>query len=319
MHRKREQSLSAGSVVPGFDRVVAIDWSGARAVRTPAIAVALVESGPDPVVRLVRPADGGHWSRQAVADWLRQLLDLPGRTLVGIDCNLGYAASVMRAQFPGIRHAAALWAEVDRCSWPAVNFLAEGYWMHPSVAPLFWCSGRRPPGWKGPRRSTEQACIDIGLGTPESPFKLLGPKQVGKGGLAGMRMLHALRTDLGDRLAVWPFDGVDRQRSRLVVTEIFPRLFIRRAGGGTAKIRDSGVLRTMLQGCRIDWELAVEGPIDDHAADALLAAAGIWVHCREEPDALVVPTALAPTLALEGWIFGVPLRTRCRDRSTTGD
>ncbi len=292
-----------GQSVP-FDRIVAIDWSGARAVRTQGIAVAMIEAKG--CLRLVFPDDARYWSRQAVSDWLRNLTRWPGRTLVGIDCNLGYAASVMRDQLPGIDHAARLWSEVDRLSVDADNFFAEGFWTHPTIAPQFWCRGPQPTTWCALRRLTEQACADAGFGSPESPFKLLGPKQVGKGGLAGMRMLHALKESLGHRLAVWPFDLPTVSSASLLVTEIYPRLFIRKAGGGSTKVRDRSSLLRLLRGWSVCADALAVDRIDDHSADALIAAAGMLHQCAESDHSFRVPEPLVQVLALEGWIFGVP-------------
>ena len=162
-----------------------------------------------------------------------------------------------------------------------------------------------PDGFAMPRRVTEQVCGDSGYGWPESPFKLIGPKQVGKGGLAGMRLVHDLKAHLSDRLAVWPFDA-DNDGCAIVITEIYPRQFLKRAGHGNAKIRDLAGLNRVLAAM---GSKPYKDPdaFSDHDADALISAAGLRMMCgtaKTVPEAIATPKAPRQTLEREGWIFG---------------
>lgn len=290
-----------------FDRFIAIDWSGARAIRTPAIALAETARDDDDV-RLIQGPLNGQWSRSAIAEHLVEIAhrnhESGHRTLVGIDANFSYAAEIIAEQVPQARDAKDLWADIERLADSAENFSGERVWQHLEMVRFFWHSGPRREDFRIVQRSTEIACGAAGHGYPESPFKLIGPKQVGKGGLAVMRLCHYLRDTLGATLAFWPYDAAsDIADASIVLVEIYPRLFIRKAGLGSAKIRLSGHLDEALKafGSRI----APSAGHTDHDADAIIAAAGMRQALRE--TGLPTPPApLADQIRLEGWIFGLP-------------
>ena len=147
-------------------------------------------------------------------------------------------------------------------------------------------------------RPTEVACVTARLGNPQTPFQLIGPKQVGKGALAGMRLLHRLQGEVAEQVGIWPFDRDAGRDRRSVVCEIYPRLFIRRAGFGNAKLRTRDDLNHALNALA-SIGLA-RGEFDDHQCDALITAAGLR-HLADDP-ALWAAGDSQP----EGWIFGVP-------------
>ena len=212
----------------------------------------------------------------------------------------------MQRQFgPSVTHM-DLWRAVDDACGEHDNFFAGGYWHH---NPIFWTQGKKPEGFTMPRRLTEQACGEAGLGWPESPFKLIGAKQVGKGGLAGMRMALALRQDWGDHVAFWPFDSMEAcNKAAVVMVEIYPRQFIRRADMGNAKIRDAVALNQCLKKLGAP-PVTDNTPVNDHVTDALVSAAGLRHLCgpgKVIPSRFSRPIGLGQTYATcEGWIFGV--------------
>jgi hypothetical protein len=116
-------------------------------------------------------------------------------------------------------HAGAFWkAYAEDFLTDTNDKPAGGRWTRTPTAenwPLFY-------------RATERASkLSKRFGDAESPFRLYGARQVGRGGLAGMRMLRHLREQIGAGLAVWPFDGDDAvEQAGMVVVEMFPRLFI---------------------------------------------------------------------------------------------
>lgn len=294
-----------------FDSILAIDWSGAKAVQTSAIAVAKICRGDDEV-RLLTPDDGKRWSRKAVAEELVGIAQNDRkdghRTLVGIDANFSYAAEIIADQIPDARHVADLWAHIERLADDAANFSGEHIWQHAEMTRFFWHAGPRRDNFKIVQRFAEIACGAAGHGYPESPFKLIGPKQVGKGGLAVMRLCHHLRERLGETIAFWPQDPSSQIASAsIVLCEIYPRLFIRKAGFGSAKLRLSEHLDEALAafGCRPEQK----EKRTDHDTDALVAAAGMRQALREtglpEP-----PAHLADRIRLEGWIFGLAFQAR---------
>ncbi len=290
-----------------FDGFVGVDWSGAKnPVRTLNIAVAICDR-ENPSPKLVKNADTA-WSREAVLQWLVEQAVKNKRLLVGIDCNFGYARSVGQKQFGRNYTYRDLWRAVENANLQNNNFFAGGFWENPRYSSAFWTTGKMPKGFTMPKRETEHACHKTGYGTPESPFKLIGAKQVGKGGLAGMRMLMHLKAILGNDLAIWPFEN-DTDGATLVITEIYPRFFIRKAGYGTKKITDNKDVYSILShfGADID-NLGAE--VSDHEADAVIAAAGLYDVCGSRPyvpENFSNPENMSPEAALqEGWIFGVP-------------
>lgn len=142
----------------------------------------------------------------------------------------------------------------------------------------------------------------LGHGAPESPLKLVGARQVGKGGLAGMRVLAELKRRLGGAFAVWPFDDPDK--ARIVCVELYPRLFLRAAGHGSAKVRSLAELDRCLAALGSASYDDRDATPTDHETDALVAAAGLrQVGGRAS---LWNPKGMsAIARQTEGWIFGV--------------
>ncbi len=283
-----------------FHHFAAIDWSGAAGERHHGIAVALCAAG-NAGPSLVRP--GHRWSRGEVLIWLRE--QLPADTLVGIDMSLSFAFEDRGAYFPGWDRSPAdargLWALVEEVSANEPHLCAAGFADHPAAAAHF----RRPGGREGALfggglgrfRATEHGQARAGC-RPYSNFNLVGAAQVGKGSMAGMRLLHRL----SGNLAIWPFDPLPR--SGPVLVEIYTTLAAIAAGrtAGRSKIRDQTALDSAL--VRLgSHPLHRTGPIADHASDALLAAA--WLRSAAHDGELWSPPHLTPEIARrEGWTFG---------------
>lgn len=276
-----------------FDACVGIDWSGAVAPGYRGVAVAVAEPG-DAAPVLVAPP-GPRWRRRDVLDWLQAETARGRRLLAGFD--LAFALPEPFAPPP------ALWAEIEARCADDPDFAARRY---ADGDARFWARGPRPATWIDRPRPTEIACRDQGHGHPQTPLKLIGARQVGLGSLAGARLLHALRGSAAAQWQVWPFDGRPDGR-RSVCVEIYPRLFIRGAGGGNAK----------LDGPALDAALVALGSrpaqrvVDDHQADALISAAGLRRHAGD--DSLWDAGLGQP----RGWIFGVAAPHATRAASGT--
>ncbi|EIT72229.1 MULTISPECIES: hypothetical protein [Hydrocarboniphaga] len=269
-----------------FDGFVAIDWSGASGPAYAGIAVARCRAGMA-APQLVRPADArGRWTRSAVFDWLVAEGDRNQRLLVGIDM-----AFALPAPFEA---PPQLWARIETHCAQDADFTGHRYVEGDT---RFWRSGKQPADWIGHQRPAELACIAQGLGHPQTPLKLIGPKQVGLGTLAGARLLHRLREQRPARWAIWPFDDVARDDRRSACVEIYPRLFIRKAAGGNAKLRSGAALDAALQA--LGSEPAGLVHFDDHQADAIIAAAGLR---RTAEDRALWRAGAGQE---RGWIFGV--------------
>jgi hypothetical protein len=287
-----------------FRRFAAIDWSGATGARQKGIAVAIAAAGTA-APALVRP---GHvWSRAEVLDWIETAARGAGDLLVGLDLSPSLAFADTGAFFPGWTASPAdargLWALVEAIAADEPHLGANAFVDHPQASRHFRRHGGRqgdlfPPG-AGRFRTVETASRDQGLCNPYSNFNLVGAAQVGKSSLTGMRLFHRLQR----RVPIWPYDPLPPNGS--VVVEIYTSIAATAAGlpRGRTKIRDPDTL---------DRALATVGsaphaPLaryDDHATDALLAAA--WLRAVADDPALWRPALLTPELArTEGWTFGV--------------
>ncbi len=281
-----------------FDRFVAVDWSGAKGKSYRGIAVAACKAGEGAPV-LIEPPDR-RWTRSQFVEWVFAQDDPSSRLLMGIDCAFALPEA-MASRLIGDHYTTfELWDYVNRISIAQGDFCGGDFVKHRDHAGLYWHSGPRPADFIEHRRATEKACADNRLGNPQSTLKLIGSKQVGKASLAGMRVLHALKTRFGGDFAVWPFEPVDS--ARIVCVEIYPRLFLKMAGHGNGKVKASELNNCLT---KLKSE-AFEGPacLDDHETDALVSAAGLRAIApdqgRWQPSQL---NSLA--IRAEGWIFGV--------------
>ena len=285
-----------------FGHFAAIDWSGAAGEHHHGIAVALCPAG-DTAPQLVRP--GHRWSRGEVLTWLRE--GLPADTLAGFDLSMSFAFEDLGGYFPGWQrspaNARALWALVEELSAEELHLGATGFADHPGAAPHFRRHGGREGaafgGGRGRLRKTEHGQAKAGC-RPCSNFNLVGAAQVGKGSMAGMRLLHRLSGEV----AIWPFDPVPPNGSVLV--EIYTTLAAIAAGRTAArsKMRDHDDLNAALALLGSE-PLRHKGPITDHASDALVTAA--WLRNAAHDPKLWSPLGLTPEIAqTEGWTFGVP-------------
>ena len=283
-----------------FKYFAAIDWSGAAGERHHGIALAICPAG-DAAPKLVRP--GHRWSRGEVLDWLTD--KLPENTLVGFDMSMSFAFSDQGAYFPGSpinpTRARDLWALVEAISADEPHLGATRFADHPDLAPHFRRHGGREGalfgGGRGRFRETEHGQARAGC-RPYSNFNLVGAAQVGKGSLAGMRLLYRLQ----HRHTVWPFDPLPEHGSVLV--EIYTTLAAIAAGRTAAKskIRDHAALDAALAALG-SKPARGSGAITDHAADALVSAA--WLRTIAHDRAMWSPPLLTPEIAqTEGWTFG---------------
>lgn len=290
-------------MVERFGHFVAIDWSGAKGARQKGIALAICQPG-GAAPELVRPEH--RWSRGEVLDWLQ--CDLPPETLVGLDLSPGLPFNDTAAYFPGWdqspRDAKSLWRLIDEIAEGDDYLGATSVVSHPELRRHFRHGkhdcGDFFTGGAGRMRVTEIRQRDPRHRlTPSSCFNLVGPAQVGKSSLTGMRVLHRLQ----GAIPVWPFDDLPDRGSVLV--EIYTSLAARQAKipPGRAKMLTGAALDAALRELGVSQHVPL-ARYTDHATDAILTSA--WLrraaHCPE----LWQPAALTPEVAqTEGWTFGV--------------
>jgi hypothetical protein len=280
-----------------FTRFAAIDWSGAKGVRHPGIAVAICETG-NAAPTLVDPPHRA-WSRAEVLEWLKDQRDTP--LLAGFDFSFAPPLVERGAYLPDEdtpRTARAFWAYVDTragdADLGAASFLESRRGTH------FYLGAADGPKARFMHfRRCEAHYNAGGGGKPSTVYDAIGAAQVAKASFAGMRLLH----HLGRAIPVWPFDPVPDHGA--LVVEIYTAIAARASGlrKGLSKLRDAASL---------DAALATIGsgphvPLTrytDHVTDVILTAA--WLRANANRPELWHPPALTRDIALsEGWTFGV--------------
>ncbi|EKE73861.1 hypothetical protein [Oceanibaculum indicum] len=285
-----------------FDCYIGIDWSGAKG-RYSGIALAECRAdGPGP--RLIAPEDS-RWTRSTVADYLGRRIAAGERLLAGFDFAFGFpwieGEGYLAGRTKHITDAFALWELIEQASAEAPDFHAGPLVTHPAFAPSYWVSGTQKPGWRNDKRVTETACGEATSTYPETVFKLIGAKQVGKAALAGIRTLRAIRRAAPAQVAVWPFEDADKPT---VLAEIYPTLFRRQALGSTTKIKDRATLDTALTALESAPAAGAPERLTDHEGDALISAAGLrWLD--RAGKLFTLPEEAEPQARREGWIVGV--------------
>lgn len=291
--------------VGDFDIYLAVDWSGAKGAAHKGIAVAGAMPGEGAPV-LISPPEGRYWSRRGVLAYLRSAMASGKRVLAGFDCSFSLPHMPGVGFFPGLgpgpEDAAGLWALIDGICEGAEDLYAGPFVDHADFRPYFRRVGEIGARFSPRLRLTESACAAQGLGRAVSSFHLIGANQVGLGSLAAMRFLHHLRA-AEPQAAIWPYARVES--ARLVVLEIYTRLFLTAAGVPIVKIRERAALTRALAVLGSRAALGDE-PFDDHASDALVSVAGLRAVVQGDNRDLWQPQGLDAELAKrEGWTFGV--------------
>lgn len=195
--RQRPPERHRGDLVTTA-RVIAVDWSGARAGAARKIWLAEVADGQ------LRRLESGR-NREALSRFLIDEADQDPNLLVGLD--FAFSLPLWFLQEHGLDSARALWELAAR----------EGErWLTDCEPPFWGRPGRRRPDHEGFRRTD----LDVKRrysSQPKSPFQIGGAGAVGTMSIRGMPFLAALK-DAG--FSIWPFDP---PRAPLVV-EIYPRL-----------------------------------------------------------------------------------------------
>lgn len=290
-------------MTPRFERFAAIDWSGAKGKRHEGIAVAVCGVGEDAPALVARDR---HWSREEVLDWV--VATAPeAPTLYGFDLSGSLAFTDAGAYFPGWKRsppdARALWDLVEEICAGEPDLSASCFVDHPEASRHFRRHGGRCGdlfvAGAGRMRLIEMESKRQSLCNPVSNFNLVGPAQVGKSSLTGMRLLRRL-----DRLLpIWPFDPLPAHGS--VVVEIYTSIAAAAAGlpRGRSKIRDPQALDLALAAL----DSRPHTPIaryDDHATDAIVSAA--WLRTVADRPDYWSPALMSDDIArTEGWTFGV--------------
>lgn len=292
-----------------FSHFIGVDWTGAKGSRHPGFAVALCEKGSE-APQLVAPPSGRKvWSRSEFLEWLIGGMGLPdtAQALVGFDSSFSLPFIDESSFLPGQslpNSATGLWEHVDQCCDGAEDFYGGPFVeAHPEY---YHRSHLKGSSYSRRMRVAEQIAMDTGAGPCESVFHLIGPSQVGLSGLSTLRVLNQLKGI--DDIAIWPmkYNADHKSSYRIVIVEIYAALFAK-MGGVRGKIRDRDTLNKALGALGSDAIAGFnnsERKLTDHAADALVTAAGLRTIAGQRkywhPEQL--STRVRDT---EGWIFGL--------------
>jgi hypothetical protein len=182
-------------------------------------------------------------------------LERSPRLVVGLDFAFSLPGWFLRGH--RIRGARALWRHMAQHA---------DDWLAPK--PPFWMEANagRPAG-KDEFRQTDLDLQACGL-RPSSPFKLVGPSQVGRGSLLGMR--HLLELDQAG-FNVWPFAA-----DLPLVVEIYPAAF----GEATRKSDPERIAHFVRRDRRVPAGWKAHAACSQDAFDAAMAALGMEERVR---------------------------------------
>ena len=323
---------------------VGIDWSGARGPRQQGIQIAAAMPGNMTPQRIDCPSSGkmgSKWGREAVFDWLlalaRGAVALPngfrqgyyGPVLVGIDFAFAHPFIDEGVYYPGLSPALqpetpfALWQMIDHICAPDPHLYGGRMFATPPWADYYLSPhNHAAPHFTSRRRMTEHASRNDGR-SPSPTFKAIGADNVATGSMAGMRLLHRLKTALAGDLVVWPFDAVTpaEKKPAMIIVEIFPSLYFHAAGFNPARNAAADPI-FMSKALAAYDSLGVSQDFQPHGsdadeADAIISAAALRYFVRNR-DCWSVPAAASQAARSEGWIFGVGIRGGSRDSAITG-
>lgn len=198
-----------------FELYIGIDYSGAKTPksRNPALQVYTAELNAEPR-KLASPSSTRtstrNWTRQEIADWLRDLTAQDVRYIAGIDHGFSFPVSYLH------RYGLESW---DRF---LVDF-AE-HWPTDSVEVD---SIRKRYGDKLPRTggNTDLRLTEQWSSSAKSVFQFDVQGSVAKSTHAGLPWLLRLRTVFPDRIHFWPFDAWTVPEGKAVIAEVFPSVF----------------------------------------------------------------------------------------------
>ena len=300
----------------GFSAFLGIDWSGAKTKSHAGLQLAHAIPGNGVPLR-VPPPLSKYWSRRQVFDYLVATAEnATGKkpVLAGIDFAFAHPFADKDSYFPGTdlspANVVSLWAMIDQVNAGQHDLYGGAMFQHALWGDYYLA----PPTYEARhyasrRRVTEIAARAAGR-SPSPTFKAVGADNVSTGSLAGMRLLHQLKQQLGARLSVWPFDAIVAGQTNLVLVEIFPSFYFYRLGMVPAKkaAADPAFLNQALANYGSDGVPADFRAMghDADEADAIIAAAALRHFSTASSFRLSADFKVAAQQ--EGWIYGVPFK-----------
>lgn len=250
-------------------RTIAVDWSGAR---EPLRNLWLAEAVPG---RLVNVASFSE--RASLVEYLIDQRQGKAELVVGLDFAFSLPAWFLTER--RFATPVALWehmaAEADS-------------WLEPK--PPFWSAAGGAPKEGDPFRQTDRELRKRNL-FPTSPFKLVGPSQVGRGSVLGMGHLLKLKRA---GFHIWPFaSGLP------LVVEIYPAALY--PPGFKGKNNPHAIAEAVRDNPAIGEKLKAHAACSQDAFDAATSALRM-AECAPQFGKLR-PAAAGSRYALEGQIW----------------
>lgn len=261
-----------------FNAYVVVDWSAAAAPKLGKDSVWIGVMKRDIRFRLTFEAHNPHTRHAAEAQLREVLADLRrrgDRALVGFDFSLGFPAGTAAALKLKDESWRGLWAflaanVVDKADNTNNRFAvaakinrlmtdeARPFWGAPPKDVQRWLQPTKPPAsdldasLPAALRHTEQATQKLGKAAAKSIWQLTGAGAVGGQALVGVPAVGRLRTELGDKALVWPFETgwreltpADLEGREAVIAEVYPSLVAAKPEPG--EIADRAQVRALAE------------------------------------------------------------------------
>jgi hypothetical protein len=214
--------------MPQFHRYIGIDYSGAQTPTSSLSELRMYAAGrtSPPTEVPPPPSPRKHWTRKDVAERLRDELNKPSPTLVGID----HAFSFPLAYFEKYRLPH---------NWPAFLDDFQRHW--PTDEDIYVCFVHDGSHGSGKARMGDPSWLRLTeRWTPaaKSVFRFNVKGQVATSTHAGLPWLRYLRTHCRDHVHFWPFDGWEIPPGRSVVAEVYPSIWTRRFPNDEGRDKD---------------------------------------------------------------------------------
>jgi len=252
-------------------RILAVDWSGnaKKDDQRKKIQLARVENG------VPHPPESGR-TRQEVCNYLIDGAKKDHNLVVGLDFAFSFPSWFLKEKH--IPETVGLWEKSQN----------EGErWVR--TYPFWWSRGSKKP--THPFRKTEKQVKASGKGQPESVFKLVGSKQVGRGSVRGMPHLFQLH-EAG--FAIWPFDKPQLP----MAVEIYPKILQKSQVTKTDPSSRESYIEKHHGHLPEEWRQKTVQ--NDDAFDAAVSALVMWEYFDE---LIRLPEVLDPEYRLEGIIW----------------
>ena len=197
-----------------FDSYIGIDYSGKGSPSRKYTSIQVFEAG---IHTRPSPSNGrGSWSRKDVYEFLKNKLKQQqngqiGKMIIGID----HGFSVPHSYF----------SQHNLSSWNAFLKHFDHIWGYARKSNLF---GNQKGDTFAYSNKNELRLTEKFSSSAKSVFNFDPPVTVAYSTHTGIPWLYDLRSEFGNLLHFWPFDGLISDETKTVIAEVYPSLFFHR-------------------------------------------------------------------------------------------